>query len=142
VKLAFKVDNLKEGKGSVICRADLTLQAVQGNGNLLDLVTVKECGLCPSRKGGYVLLSPSRSYEVNGETRYVNYVGWPQYAYDAGTNALLNAATEAGYVEAEKPATITRGDLQNAGLVENDIVRAKPDREGNDLDPLDPFAEM
>lgn len=136
MKLAFKVDNLKEGKGSVICRADLTLQAVQGNGNLLDLVTVKECGLCPSRKGGYVLLSPSRTFEKNGETCYVNLVGWPQFAYDAGTNALMNAAQEAGWLgvqagaaglETEKPATITRGDLQNAGLVAND--------------PLDPFAD-
>jgi hypothetical protein len=118
VKLQFQIDKLTAGKGQVICRADLTLQAVQPSGNLMDLITVKECGLCPSRKGGHVLLSPARTYEAQGETRWVNLVSWPQNVYDAATKALLAHATAAGMVEGE--ATITKDALQDAGLVDDD----------------------
>ncbi len=134
MKLQFKVDNARDtrsvGSGSVFCRADLTMQVVQGNGGLLDLITVKECGICPSRKGGYALLSPSRTYEQGGETKWVNLVGWPQFAYDAAVNALLNAAVDAGWHDAAPAASapqrgITKSQLQDAGLV----------------DPTDPFAD-
>lgn len=126
MKLQFKLDNLREGRGKVICWADLTLQVLKGDGKLLDLVTVRECGLCPSKRGGYALLSPSRTWEQNGETQYKSLVGWPQFAYDAACNKLLNAAAEAGYVDPMKPQTetkpdgVSRADLANAGLVDDD----------------------